>query len=78
MSEIESGPANATFKRDERVENPRWPVGNRETAYGFPNIQGYEIKLVTTHKAEGEEISKTNLVWSLSVMMAENEYSNTE
>jgi hypothetical protein len=70
--------ANVTINPLVPIQNPRYQTGNRESAYEFPNVKGYEAIMVGWGKEEGEKMAKSQFVRGLAASMAENRFSNVE
>ncbi|KAF9899445.1 hypothetical protein EC991_008866 [Linnemannia zychae] len=70
--------ANVTINPLVPVKNPKYIVGNRESAYSFPNVKGYEAIMVGWGKEEGDKMANSQFVRGLVASMAENRFSNVE
>lgn len=70
--------ANVTIDPLVPIQNPRFLLGNRESTYTFPNVQGYEAIMVGWDKKQGVAMAQSQFVRTLVASMALSRFSNVE
>ncbi|KAK3817898.1 MAG: hypothetical protein JOS17DRAFT_838314 [Linnemannia elongata] len=70
--------ANVTIDPLAPIQNPQFLIGNRESAYTFPNVKGYEAIMVGWDKKQGVAMAQSQFVRTLVASMALSRFSNVE